>query len=279
MTELNFSLGVLYYATCHSIYTYAFYFPRTKRVLYRQDCIFLVYTFPMRMAREASGLPPSGEPLVTVRSSFGFRDDMDNDLSFHGWANGDDLLDFDDHVAGVPLTAPLHLSRETTPDLPPSWPRRFPYHVSFGAQSAVSVPTPAPFPREITGTRTSNKQASATSEIELLDYSEVASSSTQSNKQASAMSEIDLLDYVPDPPPAPGVSGMGRTEPFSVPGVAPLGRNVEEDVPRSPSPPAPYSLHDWDVDSTRGMGHLLREPRLSVSVPPITKHRAPAAAP
>jgi hypothetical protein len=46
-------LVFLHYATCHPIYTYAFYSPRTKRVLYRQDCIFLVNTFPMRMARQA----------------------------------------------------------------------------------------------------------------------------------------------------------------------------------------------------------------------------------
>jgi hypothetical protein len=49
-------LVFLHYATSHPIYTYAFYSPRTKRVLFRQDCIFLVNPFPMRMARVAAGL-------------------------------------------------------------------------------------------------------------------------------------------------------------------------------------------------------------------------------
>ncbi len=54
----------LHYATSHPLYTYAFFSPRSKRVLYRQDAIFLVTTFPMRSARAASGLPPDGEPLI-----------------------------------------------------------------------------------------------------------------------------------------------------------------------------------------------------------------------
>jgi hypothetical protein len=44
---------------------------------------------------------------------------------------------------------------------------------------------------------------------------------------------------------------------------------------RSSSPPAPYSLHDWDADMTRGMGQLLRDPRSSSSVPVVSKHLAP----
>jgi hypothetical protein len=54
----------IHYADEHPLYTYAFYSPRTKRVLFRQDCIFLPTFFPMRKARQASGLGPDGEPVV-----------------------------------------------------------------------------------------------------------------------------------------------------------------------------------------------------------------------
>ncbi len=47
---------------------YAFFSPRSKRVIFRQDAIFLVTTFPMRSTRTNSGLPPDGEPLIAVRS-------------------------------------------------------------------------------------------------------------------------------------------------------------------------------------------------------------------
>ena len=39
----------LHYADEHPLFTYAFFSPRTKRVLYRQDAIFLPSLFPMRM--------------------------------------------------------------------------------------------------------------------------------------------------------------------------------------------------------------------------------------
>jgi hypothetical protein len=41
----------LHYADEHPMFTYAFFSPRTKRVLYRQDAIFLPAVFPMRSAR------------------------------------------------------------------------------------------------------------------------------------------------------------------------------------------------------------------------------------
>jgi hypothetical protein len=87
----------------------------------------------------------------------------------------------------------------------------------------------------------SNKQASVDLAID-----ELQGSSVTSNKQAS-------VDFVSDLP--------------SVLDVHDLGSDVRDDASRSPSPPVPYTLHDWDVDMTRGMGHLLQEPRLSVSVP------------
>ncbi len=55
----------VHYADDHPLFIYAFFSPRTKRVLYRQDAIFLTTLFPMRAAREASGLNAAGDKLVT----------------------------------------------------------------------------------------------------------------------------------------------------------------------------------------------------------------------
>ena len=48
----------VHYAQDHPLYTYAFFSPRTKRVLFRQDCLFLPEVFPMREARAKGGLIP-----------------------------------------------------------------------------------------------------------------------------------------------------------------------------------------------------------------------------
>ncbi len=46
----------VHYAIHHPLYTFAVYSPRTKRILYRQDCIFLTNVFPMRTGRSRNGL-------------------------------------------------------------------------------------------------------------------------------------------------------------------------------------------------------------------------------
>jgi hypothetical protein len=46
----------VHYAENHPHETYAFYSPATKRILYRQDCVFLVDVFPMRDALRVTGL-------------------------------------------------------------------------------------------------------------------------------------------------------------------------------------------------------------------------------
>ncbi len=51
----------IYYAMKHPLYTYAMYSPMTKKVIYRQDVIFLTNVFPMREARIKGGLMPDGE--------------------------------------------------------------------------------------------------------------------------------------------------------------------------------------------------------------------------
>ena len=48
----------MHYADRHPLFTYAFYSPKTKRVVFRQDCICRPTLFPMRHARSQSGLHP-----------------------------------------------------------------------------------------------------------------------------------------------------------------------------------------------------------------------------
>jgi hypothetical protein len=91
----------VHYAVSHPLYTYAFSSPRTKRILYRQDAIFLITHFPMRMARLASGLDSNGEAFAPFRSPLGTSGDND-DLSLQHWASGDPLPDYDNHVSGYP---------------------------------------------------------------------------------------------------------------------------------------------------------------------------------
>jgi hypothetical protein len=103
----------IHYATSHPLYTYAFYSPRTKRVLFRQDAIFLATHFPMRYARTDAGLPADGEPLVPMRSPLGFADPA-SELSFQHWCPNDPLPAYDDHVTGFPLTDSFPSTRVTS---------------------------------------------------------------------------------------------------------------------------------------------------------------------
>ncbi len=116
-------------------------------MIYRQDAIFLVNTFPMRFARTLSGLPSDGEPLVAVRSSLAL--ETQDEVSFQHWKAGDVLPDYDDHVTGescFTLVDEPNFAREDSPDVPLDWPRRYPYHPSFGSPSTVPVPVPILFP-------------------------------------------------------------------------------------------------------------------------------------
>ena len=54
----------VHYAVQHPLYTYAVYSPKTKRVVYRQDCIFLTNVFPMRNARTAAAMNPDGDVVI-----------------------------------------------------------------------------------------------------------------------------------------------------------------------------------------------------------------------
>jgi hypothetical protein len=136
----------IHYATTHPLYTYAFFSPRSKRVLYRQDAIFLTTTFPMRHARVYSGLSADDEALTPFRSPLGSSPECPEDLSFRGWKAGDDLPDFDDHSTGFSLHDDPRTSRTDTHACPPDWPRRYPDHPAFGPRSTVPVPVPSTFP-------------------------------------------------------------------------------------------------------------------------------------
>jgi hypothetical protein len=72
----------VHYADSHPLYTYAVYSPRTRKVLMRQDCIFLTKLFPMRVARVNTGMGPNGEALHPIRSPMGTQQFIDPELSF-----------------------------------------------------------------------------------------------------------------------------------------------------------------------------------------------------
>ncbi len=99
----------VHYSDDHPLFTYAVYSPRTKRVVHRQDCIFLTSVFPMRAARVDSGMGPDGNVLFVSRSPISLRDECPPELSFGSWCEGDPLPAYDDEVAGFNLE-PLSVS-------------------------------------------------------------------------------------------------------------------------------------------------------------------------
>jgi hypothetical protein len=131
----------LHYVDDHPLFTYAFYSPKTKRVVHRQDVIFWVSVFPMRSARTASGFHVEGDALVTYRSPPSVRGDVPDELSFHDWCTIDPLPDFSDEISGFELTPPAQLPDvSSAAKVDPYFPIQFPDHPSFGGVSTVPVP-------------------------------------------------------------------------------------------------------------------------------------------
>jgi hypothetical protein len=231
----------LHYATTHPIYTYAFYSPLTKQVVYRQDCIFLVTTFPMRAARALTGTSSSGDSMIPVRSPLCFPPDPDDELSFQRWQYGDALPDFTDTVTGVPLRISPHRLAKTLRlsllhghgnilimlllVLVP-WFLFQPPH-TFTTDDCASVPTDASLLPDDTNTVTH--------------------------------------DLMPVPLP--------MDEGFLPDDNDPVAHDMTTVLPESPT--IDYSTHDRDRDLSRGMGHHLRWP---ISVHP-TKTAAPNLVP
>jgi hypothetical protein len=135
----------VHYADQHPLYTYAVYSPRTRKVLMRQDCIFLTKLFPMRIARVNSGMEPDGEELKPIRSPAGVQC-TDPDLSFEDWTVEDPLPSYEDHVKGWKLTRPKETEmmgssghHESSDSSAAQGEPHFPSNPSFGAPSIVPV--------------------------------------------------------------------------------------------------------------------------------------------
>jgi hypothetical protein len=132
----------VHYAQKHPLYTYALFSPRSKRVVYRQDVIFLPNVFPMREARMKGGLVPDGEALVAYRSPSRPGAQREDELSFGNWKDDDPLPPFQDHTMGCALQSPDDETGDSAEERPLDWPRQRPSHPSFGPESIVSVPLP-----------------------------------------------------------------------------------------------------------------------------------------
>ena len=132
----------IHYALDHPLYTYAFYSPRTNKVLFRQDCIFLPGTFPMREARTRVGLIPDGDILVTYRAPRVPDEVLEKEMTFEQWGNDDPLPSYNDHVTGFTLASPPDETDSSTLERPKDWPSHRPSHPAFGPPSVVLVPRP-----------------------------------------------------------------------------------------------------------------------------------------
>ena len=142
----------VHYAQDHPLYTYAFFSPRTKRILYRQDCIFLPEIFPMREARAKGGLMTDGESLMvyrpkpeavnTVSGSISKEVPIDEEEKFADWNDEDPLPSYMDDITGFDLTSPSDDTMHEVEEKPEGWPGYSPSHPSFGPPSVVTVPKP-----------------------------------------------------------------------------------------------------------------------------------------
>jgi hypothetical protein len=132
----------IHYALNHPLYTYALFSPRTKKVVFRQDVIFLPHVFPMREARAKGGLHPDGEELVAYRSPQAPGTKVGEEMSFGGWTADDPIPTHQDHVTGYPLMSPMDETALTSEEKPLGWPSQQPSHPAFGPQSVVKVNRP-----------------------------------------------------------------------------------------------------------------------------------------
>jgi hypothetical protein len=137
----------IHYAQDHPLYTYAFFSPRTKRVLFRQDCIFLPEIFPMREARAKGGLVSDGENLMVYRPrpmrDSPPRGSLDEDEAvFAAWTDEDPLPTYKDDVTGHNLISPDDDTLLEVEEKPEDWPSYLPSHPSFRPASSVPVSRP-----------------------------------------------------------------------------------------------------------------------------------------
>jgi hypothetical protein len=245
----------IHYATSHPLYTYAFYSPRTKRVLYRQDAIFLVNTFPMRNARVTTGLSGDGKSLVAVRSSLASTSsDHDSEFSFANWRAGDLLPDYVDHATGVPLVDDPNFTRCDTPALPSDWPCRCPHHPSFGPHSTVPVPVSPRFPSFST-----LPSSPPESPIPLAPEGAPPSHADGGCDGMDSVSGVDLEAAGDDDDnfdaDGDGDSAVGVADDLNTVCV-----DLDADAKSLGSDPLAYTTSAKDRDQSRGMGNYLRAP-------------------
>lgn len=130
-----------HYATQHPTFTYAFWSPRTGRILYRRDAIFLVDVFPLRWGHNAGCKDGSMiVPYACERAPLSMRGPVKD---FEDWA-APTLPSFADLIS-------TERSCDVATDLSLPSPRtsvssagRHPAHTAFGSPSAVCVPAPSP---------------------------------------------------------------------------------------------------------------------------------------
>jgi hypothetical protein len=108
----------IHYALDCPLYTYAFFSPRTKRIIFRQDCIFLPSTFPMRKARTRVGMIPDGKILKAYRPMRVPGQEEEGCESFGEWKDQDSLPTYQDHITGYQLLSPCDDTSTPTPEKP-----------------------------------------------------------------------------------------------------------------------------------------------------------------
>jgi hypothetical protein len=128
-----------HYANQHPLYTYAVYSPRTKRILFRQDCIFLTNLFTMRSVRSREGLHVDGDQIIPYRSPLSVRDGGDERLSFQDWDDHQPLPHYQDHITGFNLSQPCVQKERDVPNLEDTL-YVYPNNPNFGPPSVVKVP-------------------------------------------------------------------------------------------------------------------------------------------
>ena len=135
----------VHYAENHPHSTYAFYSPATKRILYRQDCVFLVDVFPMRTARLSAGLSKDGDILVPYkckRPPKSVTDHAPSEFSFENW-KAPVLPKFDDHITGfLENTTGEDIDIDLDPVMDKSRDTHTPDHPQFGPSSVIPVGLP-----------------------------------------------------------------------------------------------------------------------------------------
>lgn len=251
----------LHYADEHPMFTYAFFSPRTKRVLYRQDAIFLPSLFPMRLARQASGLETDGDALTTFRSPASLRDGSPPDLSFGNWTDTDSLPDFDDDVTGFSLGPPSgSLVRE--PREIPELPVHIPNHPGFGP-SAVVVPIPASSLIGVQSTALSNAVAIYNHTPREFSLEVVRDAPSPDGVTASTAQRVMMTPheatYGPHLPQdnSDAVGSGGEGLPMSLPSLQGEQQSGDDGIPPPPvGPPPPERGREHDVTAPRARFRL-----------------------